>query len=52
MNKELFLSGKFNNTLTIGLGLPALALGMAGFSSPVVSEFYDFVAMAVLGAVY
>ncbi|MDJ0756735.1 MAG: hypothetical protein QNJ45_24580 [Ardenticatenaceae bacterium] len=52
MNKELFLTKKWNNILTITLGLPTLVLGVAGFSSPIFSDFWDFVGMAVLGAVY
>lgn len=52
MTKERFLSRKMNNTMAIVLGVPIVALGIAGFSSPVVSEFWDFVGMAVLGAVY
>lgn len=52
MNKEQLLSVKINNILTVLLGIPILALGIAGFFSPIVSEFWDFVAIAVLGAVY
>jgi hypothetical protein len=52
VNKEQFLSKKMNNTLAIALGVPTAALGIAGLSSPVISEFWDFIAMAVLGAAY
>jgi hypothetical protein len=52
MNKEQFLTKKWNNTLTISLGLPTLLLGIAGINSPLVSEFWDFIGMAVLGAFY
>jgi hypothetical protein len=52
MTKEQFLSKGMNNALAIALGVPIVALGIAGFSSPVVSEFWDFILMAVLGAAY
>jgi hypothetical protein len=50
--KEQYLSMRMNNALAIGLGVPIVALGLAGFSSPVFSEFWDFIAMGVLGALY
>lgn len=52
MNKEKYLSKKWNNMLTVTLGLPTLILGIAGFTTPIFSEFSDFVSMAVLGAFY
>ena len=52
MKKERFLSRRANNILTISLGVPTLALGIAGFSSPIISDFWDFVTMAILGTVY
>jgi len=52
MNKEVFLTKKWNNILTITLGLPTLAFGISGFVSPLVSDFWDFIGMVVLAAVY
>ena len=52
MNKEQLLSVRVNNILTISLGVPTLILGIAGFSSPIFSQFWDFVSMAILGTVY
>ena len=52
MNKELFLSKKWNNILTISLGLPTVTLGIAGFNAPLFSDFRDFIMMAVLAGVY
>ena len=52
MTKEQLLSRKMNNTLAIALGVPIAVLGIAGLSSPVITEFWDFVVMAVLGAAY
>jgi len=52
MDKERLLTARWNNALTIALGLPTLTLGIAGFSSPLISDFWDFIGMAMLGAVY
>ena len=52
MNKERYLSARTNNVLTIALGIPTVVFGIIAFRSPLVSDFWDFVGMAVLGSVY
>lgn len=52
MSKEAFLSKRFNNGLTLGLGVPTLAFAVVVLSTTLVSEFASFIGMAVSGAVY
>ncbi|NPE30106.1 hypothetical protein HNV12_19560 [Methanococcoides sp. SA1] len=52
MNKKKFLTKKWNNILTLSLGMPILAFGITGFATPLISEFWDFIGMCVFAAVY
>ncbi len=52
MTKEEFLTKRWNNWLTLGLGLPTLIYATVGLSSAVLSDFAGFIGMAVFGAVY
>ncbi len=52
MTKEKFLTKRWNNWLTLGMGLPTLIYAVVGLSTPVLSDFAGFIGMAVMGAVY
>ena len=52
MTKEKFLTKRWNNWLTLGLGLPTLIYGVVVLSTSVLSDFAGFIGMAVMGAVY
>ena len=52
MTKGEFLTKRWNNWLTLGMGLPILAYALVVLSTEVLSDFAGFVGMAVLGALY
>ena len=52
MKKENFLTKKWNNWLTLGLGLPALIYAVVVLSTPVLSDFAGFIGMVLIGATY
>ncbi len=52
MTKEDFLTRRWNNWLTLGLGLPTLIYAVVFLSTSVLSDFAGFIGMAVIGAVY
>jgi len=52
MKKEEFLTKRWNNWLTLGLGLPTLIYAFVVLATSVLSDFVGFIGMAVLGAVY
>jgi len=52
MTKEKFLTKRWNNWLTIGMGIPTLAYGVFVLSTSVISDFAGFIGIAVMGAVY
>jgi hypothetical protein len=52
MTKERFLTKRWNNWLTLGLGLPALIYAVVALSTSVISDFAGFIGMAIMGAVY
>ena len=52
MTKEKFLTKRWNNWLTLGLGLPTLVYAYVVFYTPLLTDFAGFIGMAVLGAVY
>jgi hypothetical protein len=52
MTKEKFLTVRWNNVLTLGMGLPTLAYGAFVLSTSVMSDFAGFIGMVVIGAVY
>jgi len=52
MTKEKFLTARWNNWLTLGMGIPTLAYGVFVLSTSVISDFAGFIGIAVLGAVY
>ena len=52
MTAESFLTRKWNNMLTIGIGLPTLAFAIYFLNAGTISDFWGFITMFVLGAVY
>jgi len=52
MTKETFLTRRWNNWLTLAMGIPILAFGIIFLSTDVMSDFSGFIAMLVAGAVY
>ena len=52
MTKDKFLSKRWNNWLTLGIGLPTLIYAIVVLSTTVFSDFTGFIGMALIGAVY
>ena len=52
MTKEAFLTARWNNWLTLLIGIPVLIYGIVFLSTDVMSAFPWFVRMVVAGAVY
>jgi hypothetical protein len=52
MTKEKFLTVRWNNLLSLGLGIPALMYVFAVLSTSIFSERVAFIGLAVIGVVY
>ncbi len=52
MANEKFLTARWNNWLTLAMGIPLLVFGIVFLSTDAMSDFSGFVAMLVAGAVY
>ena len=52
MTKEKFLTKRWNNWLTLALGLPTLIYGTVVLSTSVLSDFWGFIGMVIIGVVY
>ena len=52
MTKEKFLTRRWNNILTVGMGIPVLIYIAVVLSTSVLSDFAGFIGMVVLGALY
>ncbi|MFC2038229.1 hypothetical protein ACFLUG_00450 [Chloroflexota bacterium] len=52
MTKEKFLTRRWNNWLTLIMGLPTLVFAVFVLSTSVMSDFAGFIGIAVIGAVY
>ncbi len=52
MANEKFLTKRWNNWLTLAMGIPVLIFGIVFLSTDVMSDFTGFVVMVVAGAVY
>jgi len=52
MTKETFFTKRWNNWLTLGLGIPTLAYGVFVLSTSVMSDFEAFIGMVVIGLVF
>jgi len=52
MTKEKFLTVRWNNLLSLGLGIPALIYVLFAFSNSVWSGRGGFTGLAVIGVLY
>lgn len=52
MNKDRFLTARWNNILSLALGLPALVYVLIVLTSSVMSDFSSFIVLVVIGVVY
>ena len=52
MIKEEYLTRRWNNWLTLGLGLPTLIFAVVVFSTSALSDLASFIGIAVLGSLY
>ena len=52
MTKEQLLDVRWNNWLTLALGLPTLVFGIVALSTSVLSDFWSFVGMVIMGVLY
>ncbi|MBU0491301.1 MAG: hypothetical protein KKA73_05315 [Chloroflexi bacterium] len=52
MTKEKFLTVRWNNLLTLGLGLPALLYVVLAFSTLLWTEMGGLIGLAVIGVLY
>jgi hypothetical protein len=52
MSKEQYLTVRWNNLLTLALGIPTLIFGIVVLSTSVLSEFRGFVGLVAMGALY
>ncbi|MEJ2209432.1 MAG: hypothetical protein P8129_10395 [Anaerolineae bacterium] len=52
MNKEKFLTVRWNNLLSLGLGLPALIYVLVAFSTSLWTEVGGMIGLSIIGVVY
>ncbi len=52
MTKKEFLTVRWNNLLSLGLGIPALLYVVAALSTSIWSERGGLIGLAVIGAIY
>lgn len=51
-NRDRFLTKRWNNTLTIGLGLPTLLFGLIALTTDTISDRAAFIGLVVWSAFY
>jgi hypothetical protein len=52
MTKETFLTVRWNNLLSLGLGLPTLIYVVAAFSTSAWSEQSGMIGLSIIGVLY
>ncbi len=52
MAKEKFLTVRWNNVLTLALGIPGLIYVLIAFSTPIWSTRGGLIGLAIIGALY
>lgn len=52
MNKEKILTIRWNNRLSLGLGIPALAYAIFALTMSVLSPFAEFITLVIIRVLY
>jgi hypothetical protein len=52
MTKETFLTVRWNNLLSLGLGLPALVYIVYAFSTPLWSTMNGLIGLSIIGVLF
>ena len=52
MTKETFLTVRWNNGLSLGLGIPALVYAVFALATSVLSASAEFIGLVVIGVIY
>jgi len=52
MTKDKFLTTRWNNLLSLGLGIPALIYVIIVLSTSVLSDSAGFIGLVVIGVIY
>ena len=52
MKKEQFLTVRWNNLLSIALGIPSLIFVVVVLSTPLLSDLAAFIGVVIIGVVY
>jgi hypothetical protein len=52
MNKEQFLTVRWNNGLVLGLGIPAVVYAIVALSASLASKLGGFIGLVVIGVLY
>ena len=52
MNKEKYMTVRWNNILLMSFGIPIVIYAVVALSTDLLSDFAGFIVMAVAGAVY
>ena len=52
LNKEKYMTARWNNILLVTLGIPIVIYGVIALSTDWLSDFVGFIVMVVAGAVY
>ena len=52
MNKEKYLTLRWNNLVALGLGIPALILAVVVIFTSAMSDLAGFIALMVVGVLY
>jgi hypothetical protein len=52
LNKERYLTVRWNNLLALGLGIPALILAVVVIFTGAMSDLTGFIALMVVGVLY
>ncbi len=51
-NRDRFLTARWNNILTLSLGLPALAFALVALTTDTISDRAAFIGLVVISAFY
>ena len=52
MNKDKFLTVRWNNLLALGLGIPTLILAVVVIFTSAISDLAGFITLMVIGVLY